>query len=173
MAAFVDLLQERGYDALSVEDVVSRANIGRSTLYAHFGGLEGMLGQSLTGPSTQLAAIVDRPVSIDDAAALLAHFKEQRQRNKAFLVHPIRGVWVRRLAELIEPRLVALARDQGRPQPALAWSFIACQVAEAQIALVANWLTLRLTVPPAIIAEALIATTRAAIDGLAPRGRPD
>lgn len=171
MAAFVDLLQERGYEALSVDDVVARANIGRSTLYAHFGGLEGMLGQSLTGPSTQLAALVDKPVALEQVAGLLRHFKEQRQRNRAFLVHPIRGVWVRRLGELIEPRLVTLTRDCR--QPLLPLSFIAVQVAEAQIALVVNWLALRSTTQPEAIAEALIATTRAIIDAMAPSSRLD
>ncbi len=167
LGAFVDLILERGYEAVTVDDVVERANIGRSTLYAHFGGLEGLLKQSLTGPSTLLAELAGGPVAPEALAALLGHFRDQRQRNKVFFSAPIRGLWVRRLAEMIESQLVAQARAQARPAPALPWSFVAVQVAEGQIALVANWLSLRSSAPPQVIASALIATTRATIDGLA------
>ena len=168
LGAFVELILERGYEAVTVDDVVERANIGRSTLYAHFGGLEGLLKQSLTGPSTLLAELAGGPVPRHALAALLDHFRDQRQRNKVFFTAPIRGLWVRRLAEMIEPRLAALAKVQARPAPALPWSFVAVQVAEGQIALVANWLSLRASTPPEVIAQALVVTTRATIDGLAP-----
>ncbi len=160
---------ERGYEAVSVEAVTARANIGRSTLYAHFGGLEGMAKQSLTEPSTRLARIVDQTAVPEDLAGLLRHFKDQHRLNRVFFVQPLRALWVRRLAEMIEPRLMALARDQGRPTPALPWGFIAVQVSEGQLALVGQWLTLRSAAPsPEAIAEALISTTRAAIDSLVP-----
>jgi AcrR family transcriptional regulator len=170
--AFVELILERGYQAVTVDDVVTQANIGRSTLYAHFGGLEGMLKQSLTRPSTQLAELVDQPATPEALAPLLRHFWDQRKRNKAFFVAPIRGLWVRRLAEMIEPRLAALAEIEARPAPPLPWSFIAVHVAEVQISLVVNWLALRPTTSPDTISAALIATTRATIDGLTSRELP-
>lgn len=34
--AFVELLMERGYDAISIKDVIERANVGRSTFYSHY-----------------------------------------------------------------------------------------------------------------------------------------
>jgi AcrR family transcriptional regulator len=148
--------------------VVERANVGRSTLYAHFGGLEGMLKQALTWPSMRLAELVDQPMTPLELSPQLEHFKEQRRRNRVFFVPPIRGLWVRRLAELIEPRLEALARQQSRTAPLLPWSFIANQVAENQIALVANWLASRLATPSEAVAAAMIAMTRATIDALAP-----
>ena len=159
--AFITLVLERGYAAVTVDDVVARANVGRSTLYAHFGGLEGLLRHSLAGPSARLADLVDQPVTAEALTPLLSHFWDQRKLNKAFFVPPMRGLWVRRLAEMIEPRLAGLAGAQARPALALPWSFIALQIAEAQVILVANWLALRPMTPPAVIAEALIATTQA------------
>jgi len=37
------LILERGYEATTIKDIVSDANVGRSTLYAHHGGKEGLL----------------------------------------------------------------------------------------------------------------------------------
>ena len=35
-AAFVELLREKGYSAITVSDIIERANVGRSTFYSHF-----------------------------------------------------------------------------------------------------------------------------------------
>ena len=34
--AFVELMMEKGYEAVSIKDVIDRANVGRSTFYAHY-----------------------------------------------------------------------------------------------------------------------------------------
>ena len=34
--ALTDLILERGYEAVTVQDVIDRADVGRSTFYAHF-----------------------------------------------------------------------------------------------------------------------------------------
>ena len=36
--ALLSLIIEKGYEAVSVEDICERANVGRSTFYAHFTG---------------------------------------------------------------------------------------------------------------------------------------
>ena len=41
--AFVQLILEKGYDAIAVNDIVQRANIARSTFYAHHGSKESVL----------------------------------------------------------------------------------------------------------------------------------
>ena len=34
--AFVELLRKKGYSAITVSDIIERANIGRSTFYSHY-----------------------------------------------------------------------------------------------------------------------------------------
>src|SRR5688500_8340484 len=35
-AAFVQLLREKSYGAITVSDIIERANVGRSTFYSHY-----------------------------------------------------------------------------------------------------------------------------------------
>jgi len=42
-AAFKDLLLEKGYDAITIQDIIDRADVGRSTFYAHYEGKEQLL----------------------------------------------------------------------------------------------------------------------------------
>lgn len=61
--AHLGLIQEKGYEAVTVEDICATANVGRSTFYAHYpnkealhrGGLE-QLRQELMDPGREGAA---------------------------------------------------------------------------------------------------------------------
>lgn len=45
--ALLQLMLEKGYAEISVSDIVDRANVGRSTFYAHYADKEDLLQQSL------------------------------------------------------------------------------------------------------------------------------
>ena len=38
--ALIELIKERGYDAISIQDIVERANVGRTTFYLHYSSKE-------------------------------------------------------------------------------------------------------------------------------------
>ncbi|MGD0143926.1 MAG: TetR/AcrR family transcriptional regulator [Rhizomicrobium sp.] len=166
MSAFVELMLTRGFPDVSVEDIVVRADVGRSTFYLHFRSKDDILKQSLTRPSGGLAALVGQGVTAAALTALLEHFHSQRKLNRVFFAYPARAVWIRCLAELIEPRLTALLRAHCGSRSILPLPMIAAQIAESQIALIANWLMSRNAAKADTVAEALVAMTRANVEAL-------
>ncbi|HXC56241.1 MAG TPA: TetR/AcrR family transcriptional regulator [Rhizomicrobium sp.] len=160
LGAFVAILLEEGYAAVTVERVAARADVGRSTFYTHFTGKEDILRQAMARPSSVLAVIVGHDLAPEAIVPQLLHFHAQRRRNGIVFADPVRAIWAGCLADLIEPRLAAVAR-QARARPILPLAVIARQIAEAQLALIAGWLGGRAAAKPEAVAEALIATTRA------------
>ncbi|MGN6514410.1 MAG: TetR/AcrR family transcriptional regulator [Rhizomicrobium sp.] len=163
--AFVELVLTKGYAAISVGDITEAANVGRSTFYMHHKSKMDLLKQSLMQPSAVLSVIVGHDVPPEMLVQQLRHFHEQRRINKPFFSEPIRTVWVKSLARLIEPRLVKLIR-QTRAQPLLPPELIAVQIAEGQIALITHWLLGRASLRPEAVAEALKASTHASLAAL-------
>jgi len=165
MMAFVNLVLTRGYAEISVEDIAEQANVGRSTFYMHYKSKLDLLKQSMARPSSVLSIVVGHDVPLDILAHQLAHFQEQRRINKRFFSEPIRAVWVKCLAQLIEPRLAKLIR-QTHARPLLPPELIGAQIAEAQIALITNWLLAKPSLKPEVVAEALKAATQANLAAL-------
>lgn len=167
MSAFVELVLTRGYDVLTTGEIVRKANVGRSTFYLHYASKEELLKESMKHPSSGMAACVDGDVTPQQLTPLLDHFREQRTVNRVFFAYPIRSVWVKSLAALIELRLTRAART-GSMRPLVPRSLVALTVAEMQIALITHWLTGRFSLKSEVIATALIANTRAMLAGFAP-----
>jgi AcrR family transcriptional regulator len=165
MRAFVDVLLEEGYDAVTVEGIAEKANVGRSTFYMHYSGKEEILRQSMRNPSSLLAAMVGNVVEQEHLVRQLEHFHAQRKRNHIFFAGPVRTIWSRCLAELIEPRLAAVVRA-SRARPILPLAMIATQLAEGQLSLIANWLTGRPSLKIEAVAEALTGSTHGQLAAL-------
>lgn len=76
-AALMSLIVERGYDAITVEDILVAADVGRSTFYAHFAGKDALLAFGFERLRAELAGSVDgsAPEPFGFLPALLAHVR--------------------------------------------------------------------------------------------------
>src|SRR5262249_19275434 len=70
LSALLDLIVERGYEEITVQDIADRANVGRSTFYKHFldkrelllsgvDGLQGLLTQQRAAQDS--SAVLSQP----------------------------------------------------------------------------------------------------------------
>ncbi|WP_156256662.1 TetR/AcrR family transcriptional regulator [Sandarakinorhabdus oryzae] len=149
LAAFRDLMFAERYDRIDVAAVCTRANVGRSTFYAHFAGKDALLTASMHPLLTVLAdtAVMGDSPSL---AWLLTHFWEQRRHGRVVFAPPLRAVLERALAEAI---LARLGPDQRLP---------ALQIAAAQLTAVDAWMIGTVSATPEQMAARIAATARLA-----------
>jgi AcrR family transcriptional regulator len=86
--ALIGLILERGWDAVSVQHVCDRANIGRSTFYTHFADKEELLIgglDDLRRGLRQMASMdaAERPLGF--VRGLIEHAEEQRRLFRAVI----------------------------------------------------------------------------------------
>ena len=59
--ALMALMQEKRYDDITVQDIIDRANVGRSTFYSHYRDKEDLMISGLMGLMEILSQMVSRP----------------------------------------------------------------------------------------------------------------
>lgn len=105
--ALIELILEKGFDETNVSEIAARANVGRSTFYAHYADKEDLLQGSVEGMRSFLdAAMISHPGrGVHPALAfvlpMLEHAAEQRQlftalvgrRGGQLLQELIHDVW--------------------------------------------------------------------------------
>ena len=72
--ALMALILEKGFDAITVQDITDRANLGRATLYLHYKDKEDLLIQSLQDGMDELIAIVEEQRRSDPNATSIRGF---------------------------------------------------------------------------------------------------
>jgi len=88
--ALLSLILEKGYEAVTVQDVIDRANVGRSTFYAHFQDKEDLLLSGFEHLRTQLEEhLRNKPGTVDSpwtlSLSMFQHAQEYRRVYKAFV----------------------------------------------------------------------------------------
>lgn len=119
--ALWELLQEKELDALTVQEVLDRAGVGRSTFYSHFSDKDDLfvsdIDEFLEGMTTLLSRRGDTSDRVAPVREFLTHAGEGRHFHDALVgSNRDRDFWElarAHFARAIEERLAALPRARG------------------------------------------------------------
>jgi AcrR family transcriptional regulator len=110
--ALLDLIAERGYEAVTVQDIIDRADVGRSTFYNHYTDKDDLLRDGFAGLRSILTAAPSAGGSsrqrLRFSLPLLRHVHEQRRLVAALLSHGGRT----RVLNHVEDLLTAIVREE-------------------------------------------------------------
>jgi AcrR family transcriptional regulator len=152
LRAFDELLFARGYDRVRVHDIAGRARVARSTFYEHYRDKDAVLADSIARPFAPLVHLVDPGAAAAALQPILGHIWENRAHVTILVDNPTRRAVARALAQRIHARLRARALTAARPRRV---RLAAIALAEAQLALIAAWLSRELPASAAELAEQL------------------
>jgi AcrR family transcriptional regulator len=173
--ALIDLVGERGYDVITIQDIVDRANVGRTTFYLHYSSKvelfmschEAIVSEFRSGPLRPHPLSREEllsPAAPSGMTAAYRHLKEVwvrlypifRGKDGPLILRRIRD-WS---AQEIEANLRAAFVEADSTIPL---DVLANYLAGAQIALVQWWLEKRRPNTPESVAQAFHRLQRAAV----------
>jgi AcrR family transcriptional regulator len=132
--AFFRLILEKGYDAVTIEDITGQADLGRTTFYLHYKDKEDLLVKSFDGIAAELLSrlppsafnVAHPPVNTGDGVmdAILVTFQHAAENAQLYQIilrgegatranRRIHAIIRQKAAELVSERL---AQGQLRPQ---------------------------------------------------------
>jgi len=119
--AMIALILEKPFDTITVQEVLDRAGVGRSTFYAHYKDKEDVLisevDEFFAGVATQVADSGEQSDRVVPAREFLHHLKGARPLLAAFAasgrIHDMWDMAQAHFARGIEQRLAVLPRAAG------------------------------------------------------------
>ena len=152
VTAFIALLSEKPYHAITVGEIIARADVGRATFYAHFETKDFLLKELCAELFGHIADTAAKTESEGDAATcglaggsvflhLLQHLKENDRHTLALLSSQNNEIFLQyfrsELKTLVGSRLCELGLRQ---EPGLDEGFLINHIAASFVETVAWWL---------------------------------
>lgn len=143
--ALVELMYEKRFDDITVQDILDRADVGRSTFYAHYTGKEHLLMSEIERVLHLLGNFAAESAPHDPellpSLAFFRHVQEHRRLLQAF----IWGRGADMLTQQLQAQLSRIAEDNLRaligdgPEPAVPLPITARFVATTFLMLLRWW----------------------------------
>ena len=114
--ALFALAIEKGYEHVSVKDIVDRANVGRTTFYAHYNDkddlLNSVLGMLFASISDMLS--LEDTADISPARALFEHVDSHEHLQRAFDFELISAKFQREVVFIVQRQLAKRTRTTDK-----------------------------------------------------------
>ena len=156
--AYNELVVQQRQEDITVAIVTARANVGRSTFYQHYAGLDALFAEAVARPLAVLAETAVGSSGPNSLEGLLRHFWENRRRAREMLAGRSGARISRLLASLVEERLVG---DFIIPH-----RLVSVLLAETAFAPVRAWLGGEAACTPHVLAQAVSVATASARDSI-------
>jgi len=126
--ALVELMMEKGYDAVSIKDIIEHANIGRSTFYSHYADKDELFASQMDRLVDLLSQHVPYELSSGNpyfpSLGLFQHIKQQWKLYKILAwgsgVDVLTKHLQKSMSEKIEQRLLASGQAYAVPTTVIA-----------------------------------------------------
>lgn len=168
--ALVELIKEKGYDNLTVQDITDRADVGRTTFYLHYQSKEDLLLEHHANLQVHfsLSVLNYQQLMGDEALPEMVEFLEVMAQNRPMYL-AIRAakesVWLLRgIQEQITMNLqVSLKAVFPDVEPSMPLELLTLYIAGAQLSLIHWWMTNRSPYDTRQMADTLHRLQRAAV----------
>jgi AcrR family transcriptional regulator len=168
--AMIELLNEHSYDDITIQDIVNRANVGRTTFYLHFNSKEELFVTChealVTGfylwPLTREEMLSSEPPS--GMLAAYRHLQEVRPLMNPIFQGKGSPLILRRMRDWSAQEIEQSLRSAfAEADSAVPFNLLANYLAGAQIALIQWWMEKRTPYPADDLARMMHRLQRAAI----------
>jgi AcrR family transcriptional regulator len=164
--ALLSLMEEQEYNAITVEEITSRADVGRTTFYLHYRDKEDLLLEELGDLVQELTQQIAR-ISISQWQAekvpqppilmIFQHVAANEKMYRLILEGEGMSQVTERLCNIIEKGAIRLSQTEGELQALLlnskvSMNFLASYFTGALLATTGWWLKQRASYPPEEIA---------------------
>ena len=171
--ALIELIGERGYDAITIQDIVDRANVGRTTFYLHYPSKdelfmschEAIVSEFRIGPLHPLSREeLLSPEAPPGMTSAYRHLEDAWARLYPIFQGKDGPLILRRIRDWSAQEIEANLRAAfAEADSAIPFDVLANYLAGAQIALVQWWLEKRRPHTPETLAQTFHRLQRAAI----------
>ena len=109
--AFLQLLNQKDYETITVQEIIDLANVGRSTFYSHYESKELLLNELCKKLFHHLFERIDQLSTYDYLAHIFQHFKKNQDHVSSLLLSK-NDYFIRQLRNELEHDVYPMVADE-------------------------------------------------------------